>query len=62
MGLRRSFAWQAGYGAFTVSESRRESVLAYIRDQERHPTRATFRDELARLLAKHGLSPEEVDG
>lgn len=30
------FAWQEGYGAFSVSESQREVVVRYIEDQETH--------------------------
>jgi putative transposase len=30
------FTWQRGYGAFSVSESRRQAVIAYIADQEEH--------------------------
>ena len=32
----RSFEWQKGYGAFTVSFDRTESVTDYIRNQEKH--------------------------
>jgi putative transposase len=32
----RSFAWQEGYGAFTVSASQLENVRAYIQQQEEH--------------------------
>ena len=28
------FAWQAGYGAFSVGESQAETVIAYIQNQE----------------------------
>jgi putative transposase len=51
--LPRAFAWQLGYGAFTVSESREASVKTYIRDQEKHHRRATFQEELIALLDKH---------
>jgi REP element-mobilizing transposase RayT len=36
---RRSFGWQGGYGAFSVSESNRANVLRYIQGQERHHLR-----------------------
>jgi REP element-mobilizing transposase RayT len=42
---RRDFAWQTGYGAFTVSESRRDTVRRYIADQEAHHRKATFEEE-----------------
>jgi putative transposase len=56
---RASFAWQAGYGAFGVSESVRESVIAYIRDQARHHHRISFRDEFLALLEHHGVEFDE---
>jgi REP element-mobilizing transposase RayT len=42
---RRSFAWQTGYGAFTVSESGAEPVRLYIVDQQRHHQKRSFQDE-----------------
>ena len=52
-------AWQVGYGAFTVSQSRVESVHTYIRDQEAHHRRTPFQDELRALLRKHGQDVDE---
>jgi putative transposase len=37
-----SFAWQEGYGAFTVSASQLENVRAYIQQQEEHYRRRSF--------------------
>ena len=54
----REFSWQVGYSAFTVSESMRERVAAYIRNQEEHHRRQTFEEELAELLRRHGV---EID-
>lgn len=56
---RRSFAWQGGYGAFSVSESRRESVIRYIGDQARHHHRISFQDEFLALLRNHGVEFDE---
>ena len=50
------FAWQRGYGAFTVSESQGERVRSYIADQERHHRRTTFEDEFLALLNAHGIA------
>jgi putative transposase len=52
------FSWQAGYGAFTVSQSKVETVRTYIENQEEHHRRIPFQDELRALLRKHG---QEVD-
>ncbi len=40
------FYWQAGYGAFSVSESNIEVVRRYIENQEAHHRRRTFQDEM----------------
>lgn len=53
------FQWQEGYGAFTVSASHEERVRRYIRNQERHHRRTTFRDELIALLNRHGIVYDE---
>jgi putative transposase len=44
------FAWQRGYGAFSVSESQRRAVIAYILGQEEHHRRWTFEQEFLTLL------------
>ncbi len=52
----QSFAWQTGYGAFTVSESQGEKVRRYILDQEAHHRKTTFEEEFVALLRAHGVS------
>jgi hypothetical protein len=49
------FAWQAGYSAFSVSESNVGAVRGYIRGQEEHHRRSSFDDEFVALLRKHGI-------
>jgi putative transposase len=56
---RRSFAWQRGYGAFSVSESKRQAVIRYIRDQLQHHQRISFRDEFIALLKNHRVEFDE---
>jgi len=53
--LRDRFAWQRGYGAFTVSESNVSKVRRYIQGQEEHHKKESFGSELMRLLCKHGI-------
>ena len=52
----RAFAWQVGYGAFTVSESQAPKAHHYIQDQERHHRRSTFEQEFIALLRAHGIA------
>jgi len=55
----RHFAWQTGYGAFSVSESQRDSVKRYIQGQKEHHARLSFREELIALLERHGIAYDE---
>ena len=51
----RKFAWQEGYGAFSVSASNLAAVAKYIQDQESHHRKISFEDEYLALLRKHGV-------
>ena len=53
------FAWQAGYGAFSVSASNLESVRIYIEKQKEHHARCSFQDEFRSFLNKHGVHFDE---
>lgn len=50
-----SFAWQTGYGAFSVSASNVAAVSEYIRTQEEHHRRMSFEQEFIELLRRHGV-------
>lgn len=55
----RDFAWQDGYGAFTVSKSQEPAVKAYIAGQREHHRKEDFKSELLRLLRAHGIDFDE---
>ena len=55
----RDFAWQDGYGAFTVSKSNLESVVGYIQKQREHHQRKTFQEEYLEFLQRHGIDYDE---
>jgi putative transposase len=55
----RNFAWQEGYGAFSVSKSEEKKVVAYIGNQEKHHGKRTFKQELITLLKKHEIKYDE---
>ena len=55
------FAWQTGYGAFSVSESQVAAVRKYIQRQKEHHKRQSFKDELISLLRKHRIEFDERD-
>ena len=52
----RYFAWQTGYGAFTVSESLVDRVCYYIQNQKRHHAKQSFDDEYKFFLKRNGIS------
>ncbi len=54
-----TFAWQAGYGAFSVSASMVEHVKSYIRNQKEHHQRMSFQEEFRELCRRHGLELDE---
>jgi REP element-mobilizing transposase RayT len=49
------FAWQQGYGAFSVSNSVITAVVRYIQNQEMHHKKMDFDAEFVALLKKHGM-------
>jgi len=51
----RGFAWQSGYGAFSVSFSQRDLVIKYIAHQDEHHRIHTFQEELIGFLKKHEM-------
>ncbi|HEY1378762.1 MAG TPA: IS200/IS605 family transposase [Gemmataceae bacterium] len=55
----REFAWQSGYGAFSVSRSHRDPVKRYIETQAEHHKTLSFQDEFRALLRRHGLEWDE---
>ncbi len=55
----RGFFWQRGYGAFSVSQSQLDAVLAYVEAQHEHHHTRTFQEEYRELLRRHGLEFDE---
>ncbi len=55
----RLFAWQEGYGAFTVNKSGLDAVSYYIQNQRVHHQRKTFQNEYLEFLQKHNVEYDE---
>ena len=55
----RAFAWQDGYAVFSVSPSVLPKVVEYVRNQQEHHKKVSFRDELIWLLKNHGIEFDE---
>jgi REP element-mobilizing transposase RayT len=56
---QRSFGWQDGYSAFSVSVSRIDAVRRYIANQATHHAKRSFQDELRLILRRHGIAFDE---
>ena len=54
----KRFAWQEGYGAFSIGISQRQKTIAYIEGQAEHHKRISFTEEFAKFLAAHGIQEE----
>lgn len=53
-----NFAFQIGYGAFSVSESKVNETEKYIKNQKEHHRKLTFKDEYELFMKKNGLEIE----
>jgi hypothetical protein len=49
------FAWQSGYGIFSIGFSQMESLKKYIAGQEEHHRKISFQDEFRQLLKRYEL-------
>jgi len=57
--VKGKFSWQKGFGAFSYSESQIPSVIKYIKNQEEHHKKRTFREEYIELLTKFAIEFDE---
>jgi putative transposase len=55
----QDFAWQNGYGVFSVGFSQVETVRQYIVSQEEHHRRVSFQDELRQFLRRYEIEFDE---
>jgi REP element-mobilizing transposase RayT len=53
--VRGKFEWQTGFSAFTVSQSVIPSVVEYIKNQEKHHKKKTFREEYIDFLKANNI-------
>ncbi len=55
----RAFAWQSGYGAFSIGRSQVDDVERYIAAQKDHHRRRTFQDEFREFLRRYEVPFDE---
>ncbi len=53
------FAWQGGYGGFSVSQSVVERTKRYIKNQEGHHKATNFREEYLKFLKEYDVKYDE---
>lgn len=53
------FAWQGGYGGFSVSHSKVDVVKRYIQNPKEHHKSETFNEEYIRFLKEYGIEYDE---
>ena len=51
--------WQEGYGAFTYSIKEKDRLIEYVKNQEEHHRKKSFREEYVKLLGEHGIEFDE---
>ena len=55
----RDFAWQAGYGAFSVGQLEYQKVMDYISNQKEHHKGLSFQEEYLRFLKRYQMKYDE---
>jgi REP element-mobilizing transposase RayT len=53
--IERKFAWQTGYGSFSVSESVVDKTYQYIKNQKQHHSKKSFQEEYSEFLRLYGF-------
>ena len=53
------FQWQVGFGAFSYSRSQLDDLVKYIKNQEKHHMRKTFREEYLEILKRFNVNYDE---
>ena len=56
---RRHFTWQEGYGSFTYSRSQLDRIYNYIKNQESHHQKTSFKTEYVQFLEKYEIEHDE---
>lgn len=57
----QDFSWQSGYSAFSVSQSKLQTVYQYVQKQKEHHAKTSFKDELFDLLRRHKIEFDESE-
>jgi REP element-mobilizing transposase RayT len=53
--LEHRFEWQSAFGSFTYSEKEIATVFDYVKNQETHHQKMTFKEEYLMMLKAHNV-------
>jgi REP element-mobilizing transposase RayT len=53
------FAWQLGYGAFSIGASQLDDLIGYVERQREHHTKRSYKEELVDFLRRYGVDFDE---
>ena len=57
--FKKFTSWQEGYGAFTYNIKDKDRLIEYVKNQEEHHRKKTFKEEYIELLLEHGIEFDE---
>ncbi len=57
--IGNKFNWQTGYGGFSYSHSQRDTVIKYIKNQEQHHKKKTFKEEYLEFLTAFDIKHDK---
>lgn len=58
--VKGKFEWQAGFGAFTLGQSQLPTIINYIRNQEEHHSKKSFKEEYLQFLKAYEIDYKEA--
>ncbi|TAL60350.1 MAG: IS200/IS605 family transposase [Bacteroidetes bacterium] len=58
--VKGKFYWQEGFGGVSVSHSQLDVVINYIKNQEEHHKRKTFKEEYMEMLKKYCIDYKDA--
>jgi putative transposase len=53
------FAWQRGYGCFSIGQSQSLALIRYIENQAEHHRKITFQEEFLKFLRRYEIAADE---
>jgi len=48
--IKSKFEWQSGYGVFSYGHREKDKIFNYVKNQEQHHSKLSFKDEYLKTL------------